>query len=215
MLFSPPPVRAFRGIPLDIQQVDPGQVTMLLRQWRGGDSAALDELTPLVYSELRILARSRLASERRVGLSPTELVHEAFLRLVRQEVPDWANRAHFYYIAARLMRQILVDFVRESHARKRGGDQVALSLDNAADVPSAADPTVLQIHDALNALAEMDPRKARVLEMRFFGGLTAEEIAEVEKMSPVTVTRDVRAATAWLRAWLSPNAGPAGEKERP
>ncbi len=181
----------------------PGQVTQLLRQWRSGDEAALEALTPLVYSELRILARSRLASERRVGISPTELVHEAFLRLVRQDHPEWANRSHFYYISARLMRQILVDFIRESHAKKRGGAQAPLSIDDAFDVAQPSDPSVLQIHEALNALAEMDERKARVLEMRFFGGMTAEEIAEVENLSPVTVTRDVRAATAWLRAWLT------------
>lgn len=181
----------------------PGQVTQLLRQWRGGDGAALESLTPLVYAELRVLARSRLAHERRIGMSPTELVHEAFLRLVHQDQPDWASRAHFYYIAARLMRQILVDFVREAHARKRGGEQAPVPLDDALQVADRTDPTVLQIHDALNALAEMDPRKARVMEMRFFGGMTAEEIAEVENMSAVTVTRDVRAATAWLRAWLT------------
>ena len=180
-----------------------GKVTLLLRQWRAGDDAVLEELTPLVYSELRMLARSRLANERRAELSPTELVHEAFLRLVRQDQPEWANRAHFYYIAARLMRQILVDFIREAHAQKRGGENSPMPLDEAMGVAANADPTVLQIHEALNALAEMDPRKARVLEMRFFGGLTADEIAQVENMSPVTVTRDVRAATAWLRTWLS------------
>jgi len=182
--------------------VEPGKVTALLRQWRAGDGEAISELTPLVYTELRRLARSRLAGERRAGLSPTELVHEAFLRLVRQGQPEWANRAHFYYIAARLMRQILVDFARETKAQKRGGEFEPVSLDAALEVSNAADPSVIQIHDALNALAAMDPRKARVLEMRFFGGMTAEEIAEVEEMSPVTVTRDVRAATAWLRAWL-------------
>jgi len=186
-----------------VTQVDPNQVTLLLRQWRAGDASALEALTPLVYSELRIIARSRLAHERRLALNPTELVHEVFLRLVRQDQPDWANRAHFYYIAARLMRQILVDFIRETHAQKRGGELPALSLDDALQVAQPCDPSVLNIHEALNALAEMDPRKARVLEMRFFGGLTAEEIAQVENMSPVTVTRDVRAATAWLRAWLT------------
>ncbi|MBI2685963.1 MAG: sigma-70 family RNA polymerase sigma factor [Acidobacteria bacterium] len=180
-----------------------GKVTLLLRQWRAGDDAVLEELTPLVYSELRMLARSRLANERRAELSPTELVHEAFLRLVRQDQPEWANRAHFYYIAARLMRQILVDFIREAQAQKRGGENAPIPLDGAMEVAAKADPSVLQIHEALNALAELDPRKARVLEMRFFGGLTADEIAQVENMSPVTVTRDVRAATAWLRAWLT------------
>lgn len=182
--------------------VEPGKVTALLRQWRAGDGEAIGELTPLVYTELRRLARSRLAGERRAGLSPTELVHEAFLRLVRQGQPEWANRAHFYYIAARLMRQILVDFARETRAQKRGGAFDPVSLDAALEVSAAADAGVIQIHEALNALAAMDARKARVLEMRFFGGMTAEEIAEVEEMSPVTVARDVRAATAWLRSWL-------------
>jgi RNA polymerase sigma factor (TIGR02999 family) len=186
-----------------VTQLDSSQVTILLRQWRAGDASALEALTPLVYSELRIIARSRLANERRSELNPTELVHEAFLRLVRQDQPDWANRAHFYYIAARLMRQILVDFIRESHAQKRGGEAAPVSLDDALNVAQPSDPSVIQIHEALNALAEMDARKARVLEMRFFGGLTAEEIAHIENMSPVTVTRDVRAATAWLRAWLT------------
>ena len=186
-----------------VTQLDSSQVTILLRQWRSGDASALEALTPLVYSELRILARSRLANERRSDLNPTELVHEAFLRLVRQDQPDWANRAHFYYIAARLMRQILVDFIRESHAQKRGGEAAPVSLDDALNVAQPSDPSVIQIHEALNALAEMDARKARVLEMRFFGGLNAEEIAHIENMSPVTVTRDVRAATAWLRAWLT------------
>lgn len=186
-----------------VTQLDSSQVTILLRQWRSGDASALEALTPLVYSELRIIARSRLANERRSDLNPTELVHEAFLRLVRQDQPDWANRAHFYYIAARLMRQILVDFIRESHAQKRGGEAAPVSLDDALNVAQPSDPSVIQIHEALNALAEMDARKARVLEMRFFGGLNAEEIAHIENMSPVTVTRDVRAATAWLRAWLT------------
>lgn len=185
------------------QSAASGKVTLLLRQWRTGDESVLEELTPLVYSELRVLARSRLANERRAELSPTELVHEAFLRLVRQDQPEWANRAHFYYIAARLMRQILVDFIREAHAQKRGGENAPIPLEEALYVAEKSEPSVLQIHEALNALAEMDPRKARVLEMRFFGGLTADEIAQVENMSPVTVTRDVRAATAWLRAWLS------------
>jgi RNA polymerase sigma factor (TIGR02999 family) len=184
-------------------EIEPGKITQLLRDWRSGDGQALADLTPLVYSELRIIARSRLANERRLELSPTELVHEAFLRLFRQEQPDWANRAHFYYIAARLMRQILVDFIRESLAQKRGGAAAPVSLEDALEVAQPSDPSVLQIHEALNALAEMDPRKARVMEMRFFGGMTAEEIAQIENMSPVTVTRDVRAATAWLRAWLT------------
>lgn len=185
---------------------DNGQVTQLLQRWRKGDSSALTDLTPLVYAELRTLARSRLAAERRQGISPTELVHEAFIRLVRTQQPEWANRAHFYYIASRLMRQVLVDFVRETNAQKRGGGVEALSLDAIYDRVPAADAKLLQIHEALNALAEIDERKSRILEMRYFGGMTAEEIASVEGLAPVTVTRDVRAATAWLRAWMRDGA---------
>jgi RNA polymerase sigma-70 factor, ECF subfamily len=180
----------------------PGQVTTLLRQWREGSDSALTELTPLVYAELRILARRRLAGESQAVLCPTELVHEAFLRLVRQQQPEWANRAHFYYIAARLMRQILVDYLREANAQKRGGVGRTISLDTAGSLVAVADQSVLGIHEAINKLATLDPRKARILEMRYFGGMTAEEIAEVECIAAVTVTRDVRAATAWLRVWL-------------
>lgn len=183
-----------------------GQVTQLLQRWKNGDAAALADLTPLVYAELRTLARSRLAAERRQGISPTELVHEAFIRLVRAQQPEWANRAHFYYIASRLMRQVLVDFVRETNAQKRGGGVEALSLDAIYERAPAADAKLLQIHEALNALGEIDERKSRILEMRYFGGMTAEEIASVEGVAPVTVTRDVRAATAWLRAWMREGA---------
>lgn len=185
---------------------EPGQVTMLLRRWRSGEESALDELTPLVYAELRTLARGRLASEYRNPLSPTELVHEAFLRMAKQEQPSWANRAHFYYIAARLMRQILVDFARDANARKRGAGMQAVPLEAASGVAAPSDPTVLQIHEALLELAGLDPRKARILEMRYFGGMTAEEIADVEGLAPVTITRDVRAATAWLKVHLAGKA---------
>jgi len=183
-----------------------GQVTQLLQRWKHGDAAALADLTPLVYAELRTLARSRLAAERRQGISPTELVHEAFIRLVRTQQPEWANRAHFYYIASRLMRQVLVDFVRETNAQKRGGGVEALSLDAIYERAPAADAKLLQIHEALNALGEIDERKSRILEMRYFGGMTADEIASVEGVAAVTVTRDVRAATAWLRAWMRESA---------
>lgn len=185
---------------------DIGQVTQLLQRWREGDSSALADLTPLVYAELRTLARSRLAAEKRQGISPTELVHEAFMRLVRTQQPEWVNRAHFYYIASRLMRQVLVDFVRETNALKRGGGVAAVSLDALGDCVPAANSKLLQVHEALNALSEIDERKSRILEMRYFGGMTAEEIASVEGLAPVTVTRDVRAATAWLRAWMRDGA---------
>jgi RNA polymerase sigma factor (TIGR02999 family) len=154
-------------------EVGSGRVTPLLRQWRSGDESLLEELTPLIYLELRVLARA--------GNTPPELVHEAFLRLVRQERPDWANRAHFYCFSARLMRQ--------TQAQKRGGEQAAVPLEDALHVTTASAPSVIRIHDVLNA---------RVSEMRYFGGLTAEEIAQAENLSSVTVTHDVRAATAWL-----------------
>ena len=187
----------------NVRTTEPGQVTTLLRQWRDGNDSALTELTPLIYSELRMLARRRLAGESRKVLSPTELVHEAFLRLVRQQQPEWANRSHFYYIAARLMRQILVDFIREAKAEKRGGWAETVSIENAGQLAAAGSPSLLGIHEALNRLARLDDRKARILEMRYFGGMTAEEIGEVENVSAVTVTREVRAATAWLRVFLS------------
>ena len=172
----------------------------MLREWRDGDPSAATRLTPLVYTELRALARRRLSGQERNAISATELVHEAFLRMVKQDQPEYVNRAHFYSIAARLMRQILVDFSRHSRASKRGSGAPALSLEAAENVSSSAGPGVIAIHDALNQLALMDQRKSRMLEMRYFGGMTAEEIAEVEGVASATVTREIRAATAWLRA---------------
>jgi RNA polymerase sigma-70 factor, ECF subfamily len=182
--------------------LSPGEVTGLLRRWRDGHEGALDDLTPLIYAELRLLARGRLAGEQRACLSPTELVHEAFLRLSDQNQPLWANRAHFYYIAARLMRQVLVDAARRERAIKRGGGGMAVALEDAGPLVATQGPTILGIHEALAELAAMDERKSRVLEMRFFAGMTVEGIAEVEQVSIATVGRDVRAATAWLRVWL-------------
>jgi len=184
----------------------PGQVTVLLRQWKEGDSTAIDSLVPLIYPELRRLARYHLRGSRDVQkvLSPTELVHEAFLRLSGQNQPDWSHRAQFYYVAARVMRQVLVDYVREQRSQKRGGGAVTISLETVKGVGSAEyGPDVLHIHEALNELEKFDERKARVLELRFFVGLNTNEIAEVLNVSPITVARDVRAAMAWLRTQLN------------
>jgi len=180
----------------------PGTVTVLLRRWRTGDPGAAEALTELVYPELRQLARSRLASRRDGGLSPTELVHEVFLRLAQQRQPEWANRAHFFYISARLMRQVLVDLSRERLTAKRGEGKADLRLDRITESLPQQEVSILALDDALHSLADFDPRKAQALEMRYFGGMTAEEIAEVLGISAVTVTRDLRAAKAWLRAHM-------------
>jgi RNA polymerase sigma-70 factor (ECF subfamily) len=181
----------------------PGTVTQLLLRWRSGDPVAVDELTTLVYPELRQIARARLAVCRDGDLSPTELVHEAFLRLAQQRQPDWANRAHFFYIAARLMRQILVDLSRERLTLKRGEGHRALRLDRLEDILPSRAASILLLDDALQALAVFDKRKAEVLEMRYFGGMTAEEIGDVLGIAAVTVARDLRSAKAWLRTHLS------------
>lgn len=180
----------------------PGTVTHLLRRWRSGDAAVVDELAGLIYPELRQLARGRLAVRRDGELSPTELVHEAFLRLARQPQPDWANRAHFYYIAARLMRQVLVDLARERFSVKRGAGCRALSLDQLDDVIAQPGISLLSLDEALHSLANFDERKAQAIEMRYFGGMTVEEIGDVLGIATATVTRDLRAAKAWLRAHL-------------
>ena len=181
----------------------PGTVTQLLRLWRSGDPAAADALTAIVYPELRQLARSRLALRHDGELSPTELVHEAYLRLAQQRQPDWANRSHFYFIAARLMRQILVDFSRERLTLKRGEGRRTLHLERIEDLLPRQAASLLSLDEALNALAVFDGRKAQALEMRYFGGMTAEEIAPSLGVSSVTVARDLRAAKAWLRAHLA------------
>jgi len=182
---------------------DPGAVTVLLRRWRTGDPVAAEELTSLVYPELRQLARARLSVQRDGDLSPTELVHEAFLRLAQQRQPEWANRAHFYYIAARLMRQVLVDLSRERLTLKRGEGRRAVRLERIDELIPRQAESVLALDEALLALGEFDERKAQALEMRYFGGMTAEEIGDVLGIAAVTVARDLRAAKAWLRNHLA------------
>lgn len=179
------------------------RVTQLLLAWSDGDHGALDELTPLVYDELRRLAGAYLRRERRGHtLQSSALVHEAFLRMVDQRVA-WQNRAHFFGVAAQLMRRILVDYARNRGASKRGGDQTHLALDEALDEAEAQDADVIALDDALNSLAALDPRQSRIVEMRYFGGLTIEETAEALGVSHATVEREWNLARAWLRRELS------------
>ena len=177
----------------------PAPVTNLLRAWSEGDDAALETLIPLVEAELRRLARAYMARERREHtLQTTALVNEAFMRLVDARRVRWQDRAHFLGIAARLMRRVLVDHARARGYQKRGGGGHKVELGEAMAVAPALDFGVLDLDRALHALAEVDERKSRVIEMRFFGGMSVEETAEVLHVSPDTVKRDWRLAKLWL-----------------
>jgi RNA polymerase sigma factor (TIGR02999 family) len=174
-------------------------VTELLKAWGGGDEAALNELVPLVESELRRLARGYMARERAGHtLQTTALVNEAYLRLVDAQAVRWNDRAHFFGIAARLMRRVLVDHARQRAFQKRGGGMQAVSLDDAIFVSRAPDVELFDLDRALGALAAVDDRKARVVEMRYFGGMTVEETAAALAVSTETVKRDWRLAKLWL-----------------
>jgi RNA polymerase sigma factor (TIGR02999 family) len=180
-------------------------VTQLLMRWGDGDQSALEHLMPLVYDELRRLAAAYLRRER-VGhtLQATALVNEAYMRLVDQKHTRWQNRAQFFGIAAQLMRRILVDHARQHLAEKRGGpEQQRLSLTHAEQVAGRQEVDILAIHETLNALARLDEQQSRIVELRFFGGLTIEETAEVLGISHATVERDWNLARAWLRRELS------------
>ena len=173
-------------------------ISALLRAWSDGDQSALDRLTPIVYDELHRLARRYMKRERPGhSLQTAALVNEAYMRLVDYERMQWQNRAHFFAVSAQLMRRILVDHARR-HNLKRGGDVQHVSLEEAAVVGGGGDTDLVVLDDAMNALARIDPRKVQVVEMRFFGGLSVEETAEVLKVSTVTVKREWRAAKAWL-----------------
>jgi RNA polymerase sigma factor (TIGR02999 family) len=175
------------------------QVTELLIRWRGGDKAALDTLMPLVYGELRRIARRYLSAERPDHtLQSTALVHEAYVRLAHQDLPQWENRAHFFAVAAQLMRQILVDHARSHRAAKRGAGGCKLTLDEVSEIPLMTDVDVIALDDALKTLAEMDQQQSRVVELKFFGGLSINETAEVLSISPSTVERYWMSARAWL-----------------
>lgn len=178
----------------------PQDVTGLLVRWRTGDREALDALTPLVYDELRRLAKSYLRRERPDHtLDGTALVHEAYMRLVDQRNVEWRNRNHFFALAAELIRRILVDHARARIAAKRGGANVKLSLDEALAPADEKDLNILALDDALLALAKADPQQSRIVELRYFAGLTIEETADVMEISPATVKRDWTTAKAFLK----------------
>ena len=182
----------------------PQGITQLLERWSEGDEKALDQLMPLVYDELHRLAGAYLRRERREQtLQPTELVNEAYLKLIDQRSPRWQNRAQFYGVAAQLMRRILVDHARSHYATKRGGDRINVSLKNIGAFGGQPDADLLALHDVLNRLAEIDPDQSRIVELRFFGGLTIEETAEVMHVSHSTVEREWKIAKAWLKRELT------------
>lgn len=179
-------------------------VTQILKQWGTGDEQASAELLPLVYEELRRLARGYLRRERADHtLQPTALVHEAYLRLVDGKRASWQDRAHFYGIAARLMRQILVDHARAHQAQKRGGLRQKIAFDDAISSPTEEEPDLVALDGALQSLARSYPRKSEVVELKFFGGLEAAEIAEILQISQKTVLRDWSFAKLWLCRELS------------
>lgn len=172
--------------------------------WSNGDQSALERLTPLVYTELRRLAARYLRRERTGHtLQSTALVHEAYLRLIDQNRVQWQNRAHFFGVAAQLIRRILVDHARNRNAHKRGAGAVKLALDEAIALPQQRDLDLVALDDALETLAKLDPQQARVVELRFFTGLSVEETAEVLQISPATVKREWTAAKAWLYREIS------------
>lgn len=182
---------------------DPPGVTELLAAWRGGDREALERLMPMVYAELRRLARQRLARERKDHtLATGALVHEAYLRLAGQGRARFRDRAHFFAVASSMMRRVLVDYARTRGYQKRGGGAVHVPLDDARAVSAERAFEVVALDDALTALAELDERRSRIVELRVFGGLSVEETAETLQVSPGTVRRDWTLAKAWLRRRL-------------
>ena len=182
----------------------PGDVTGLLVRWKEGDRGALDRLFPLVYEELRTIAGRYLRRERsNPTLQSTALVHEAYLRLVDQTRTDWQSRAHFFGVAATIIRNILVDHARARQAAKRGGPAAALSLDEAVALPQKRDLELIAVDDALLSLSRFDPQQSRIVELRFFAGLSIEETAEVLGISASTVKRDWLLAKAWIFHTLS------------
>lgn len=181
-------------------------ITRLLQAWSGGDQTALKELTPLVYQELHSLAHRYLGRERHGHtLQTSALVNEAYLRLIDVNQVQWQNRAHFFAVSAQLMRQILVDFARTRQAQKRGGNASHVSLDEALEFSKEKSADLVALDDALTSLAALDERQSKVVELRFFGGLSIEETSEVLKVSPGTIRRDWRMARAWLYRELAKN----------
>lgn len=188
-------------------------ITQLLLEWREGDETALDRLIPLVYEELRRLAHHYMRRERPGHtLQTTALVNEVYLRLVDHRGMRWQNRAHFYAVAAQAMRRILVDHARSRNFLKRGGNVKMIRLEEAATVAQKQAADLVALDDALSELATIDPRKSEIVEMRYFGGMSVEETAEVLGVSPVTVMRDWSTAKAWLLRAMSPDVR---AKEKP
>ena len=181
-------------------QPPPYEITQLLLRWSRGERAALDLLMPVVYRELRKLAHGYLRQERSDHtLQPTALINEAYLRLVKQDFPEWQSRRHFYGVAAQLMRQILVEHARGRAADKRGGGERKFSLDEALSFSGEKAAELVALDDALLALAKFDERKVRIIELRYFGGLSLEETAEALGISVTTIGHEMRVARAWLR----------------
>lgn len=180
------------------------EVTRLLFEWKNGNQGAVDALTPIVYNELRRLVSHYLVNERAaMTLQPTALVHEAYVRLVAQDHPDWESRSHFFGVAAHLMRQILVDHARKHKSQKRGGGIANAPLEEALNFAPERSDAVVALDDALNSLAKLDARQAKVIELRYFGGFSVEETARALGISVATVGRDQRVAEAWLHRELS------------
>src|SRR5215475_249161 len=188
--------------------------THLLVQWKSGNKDALDLLVPIVYRELRRLADHYLRNEHAAAtLQPTALVHEAYLRLIAQNLPDWESRSHFFGVAAQLMRQILVDHARRRQSAKRGSAAQNLPLDEAVSFSPERGRDIEQLDDALTALAAIDQRKAKVIELRFFGGLSTAETAQALGISIATVGREQRMAEAWLHREMAGDENPARSGE--
>jgi RNA polymerase sigma factor (TIGR02999 family) len=179
--------------------VTSGDITELLNAWSAGDSSAIDKLAPLVYAQLHKVAHRQLRRERQEHtLNSTALVHEAYLKLVGQKDTSWQDRAHFFAIGGRIMRRILVDYARASHREKRGGGAVMLALDEHLDAAGEKSLQLIALDDALNDLERLDPQQSRVVELRFFAGLSIDETAEALHVSKATVNRDWVTARAWL-----------------
>lgn len=185
------------------EPTSPEKVTELLTNWREGDDTALTELTPLVYEDLRRLAHRYMGGQRQDHtLQTTALVNEAYLRLAGVSAPSWQTRAHFFAVAARAMRQILVNYAKKYGCQKRGGGALKVELDEAALVSPTESREIIDLHEAIERLAALDSRKSEVVELKYFGGLNYDEIAEVLKISAVTVRRDWEFARTWLYAEL-------------
>jgi RNA polymerase sigma factor (TIGR02999 family) len=184
---------------------DPGPVTRLLNDWADGNPAALDELAPQVHRELHALARAYLARGRpNQTLQPTALINEVYVRLIDQSQPvRCKNRSHFFGLAARLMRMILVDYARAHRSAKRGGGEVPVALEETIALAPDHPPHILEVHEALSRLTELDARKGQVIELRYFGGMSREEIAAALGIGDATVKRDLRLGEAWLRRHLT------------